>query len=95
MVRLVLFIMVFFFSCKSADLILPLRDLDAGMRLDGYYYRHYIHSTGDPTPSTNIIFLYKNGVVFDCYNVGSHDFDVMDGYVRRIFGGKMTSQMIG
>lgn len=75
------------FSCKSADLMLPLRDLDAGMRLDGYYY-HNFFDWADGRPRSNIIFLYKNGVVLNCHNLSSHDFEDMDEYVRREYGGQ-------
>lgn len=88
MVRLTLLIvMAFLFSCKNADLTLPRRDLNAGMRLDGYYYRSFIDPVNGK-PFTNILFLYKNGVVLDCFSVLSHDAQDMDEYVRSGYGGQ-------
>lgn len=88
MVRLFfLTVMAFLCSCKSSDLILPRRDLDAGMRLDGYYYRNFIDPVNGK-PFTNILFLYKNGVVLNCFSVLSHDVGDMDEYVRSRFGGQ-------
>lgn len=88
MVRFTLLtVMAFLFSCKSADLILPRRDLEAGMRLDGYYYNNFFDSA-DGRPRTNILFLYRNGVVLNCHNLSSHDFEDMDAYIRKEFGGQ-------
>lgn len=88
MVRLILLtVTAFLFSCKSGDLILPQRDLNAGMRLDGYYYRSFVDQVNGKL-FTNILFLYKNGVVFDCFNVDSHDVEDMDEYIRKEFGGE-------
>lgn len=58
------FLLVFlFFGCKDPKLISPLYSLDNNIKLNGYFYK-----IADDKLTINAIFIYRNGVIFDCFD---------------------------
>jgi hypothetical protein len=81
MVRNISVFLVFFvfIGCKDPKLISPLNSLNTNLRLNGYYFAK---RKSDGQSFNNIIFIYKNGVVFDCLSIEKSDVNSMDEYIR-------------